>query len=82
MNLPHKSGCEAEEEERREDNEARDTRCQTTEGRSEGCEEPKDVKNETDQVEDPAEAPHIVIVCAGGVFSMLAMQNLSVVSLP
>jgi len=71
----HERSCQSEPEEGKGESHAREPRCKTA-TRSKQCgEECEDREGETDQVENPAEAPHVVVVFAGGTFAGRANES-------
>jgi len=71
----HESGCNAEKEEAREEDQGGETGCETAERCEERGEEGKHIKGQTHEVENPAKSPHIIIVGACGMFSMLTYEG-------
>jgi len=68
--LRHEGCCESEPEESEHRDEARDTRREAAAGSKQRGEERENGEDKTHQVEDPAEAPHVVVVFARGVFAV------------
>jgi len=71
----HKGSSDGEEHKANEGDQARESRCETAARGEERCEEPKDVENEAEQVEDPAKAPHVVVVSAGSMLGVVANKS-------
>ena len=67
--LRHQNGRECEEEEADGEDKTREAGCEPADGREKRGEECEDVEDQANEVEDPAESPHVVVVFAGSVVS-------------
>lgn len=70
--LRHERCSGGEEDERDEGEQAGDGGAQTSAAGEESAEEGEHLEEEGNQEEDPAEAPHVVVVCAGGAAAVAA----------